>query len=173
METIKSTETLNALKQAKEALAHLATAWMECQDAFNLIYFPEEVIESYEYPFEQSFTDYNILPWISEATKEINENIEEIEESLKPVDKDKVLELLKEYDTDAFYYLLPFCKGELRQLCKRLIYLSDFCQMSDGDDSDMDDEYIAGKQRLLDHFGIDINQVINDNPDGKMELPFE
>ena len=73
------------LKNAKKALEHLYNAWRECEIAFSFAHFPEEVLDSDKYPFEKSFTDYNISDWTDESINNINKLVKDLKKSINAI----------------------------------------------------------------------------------------
>ena len=71
---------------------------------------------------------------------------------LKPIDmvvlnKGKLCQIYNCSDIDALNYMSLFCKGEWEVLCNRLIHLNEQGAFNAK-------EYLDGKEKLLDHFGI-------------------
>lgn len=82
---------------------------------------------------------------------------------LKPIDtirlnKEKLAEIYNGSDIDALEYMYPFCEGELKELCERMIALNNETTLGWGDkpaSHEDSEEYYAGKWKLLNHFGIE------------------
>lgn len=96
-----------AKQELREALAHLKSAWRECNDAFGSAYI--EDINQYimgskedgtQYPFHQSFDDMQIIDWI-----------EGILEKLPPVDAGK-RKSVSAGDNDYEYAAFAWSKKE-------------------------------------------------------------
>lgn len=73
--------------------------------------------------------------------------------NLLPIDfiklnKDKLAEIYNCSDIDALNYMYPFCEGKWKELCTRIIKLNEK-ELFD------DNEYLDGKWKLLNHFGIE------------------
>lgn len=74
---------------------------------------------------------------------------------LQPIDrirlnKDALVEMYNGSDIEALNYMYPFCEGELKDLCKRLININEEYNGDDGSD-----EYYEGKWKLLRYFGLE------------------
>ncbi len=72
---------------------------------------------------------------------------------LLPIDflklnKNKLAEIYNCSDLDALNYMSPFCEGEWKELCNRLL------ELNEAEDFDSK-EYYEGKWKLLNHFGIE------------------
>lgn len=82
--------------------------------------------------------------------------------NLQPIDylklnKNKLAEIYNCSDIDALNYMLDFCDDDNRVICKRLIQLNNETTLGWGNKCFTDSEsyeYIDGKQKLLERFGI-------------------
>lgn len=73
--------------------------------------------------------------------------------NLQPIDflklnKDKLAKIYNCSDIDALNYMYPFCEGKWKELCTRILKLNE-------EELFGEDEYIDGKWKLLNHFGIE------------------
>lgn len=83
--------------------------------------------------------------------------------NLEPIDfiklnKEKLAYIYNCSDIDSLQYMFPFLEGELKNLCERMIILNQETDLGWGRepaDEDEQNEYIDGKWRLLEHFGIE------------------
>lgn len=79
------------------------------------------------------------------------------------LNKKKLCEMYNASDIDALEYMYPFCVGELKELCERLITLNNETTLGFGREDYTEDEaleYFDGKWKLLNYFG-----VVSDNGD--------
>ena len=85
--------------------------------------------------------------------------------NLLPIDliklnKEKLVEIYNCSDLDALEYMYEFCKGDLKELCERLIDINMNTDIGWGREPhtvEESDEYYDGKWKLLNYFGIKNN----------------
>lgn len=80
------------------------------------------------------------------------------DEDAKNFDAQTLCDLYNASDIEALNYMHRYLDGEDKALCERLIYLNGNTQLGWGErraTSDESEEYINGKWKLLNHFGIE------------------
>ena len=81
---------------------------------------------------------------------------------LEPIDyikinKQKLADIYNASDIEAINYIYPFCEGELKELCERVHTLNVETDIGWGREPaspEEFDEYVEGKWKLLNHFGL-------------------
>ena len=85
--------------------------------------------------------------------------------NLEPIDKiklnpEKLAYMHNNSDIDCLSYMYPFCEGEWKKLCERMITLNNETTIGWGSELATSEErmdYDDGKWKLLNHFGIGNN----------------